>query len=170
MILRLQKPLPVPPSGGDLPGITIRPFEPDDFDAWATLRDAALAGLVAGGRPWTREDFDREFAASRVWVAVTAAPLPRLVGTIALGRAGRPPDDYSTLQWLMVDPAFRRRGIGRALVAVVERAAWDLGERRLTLETHSNWRDAREFYGQLGYAPVERPAGPATDDPQRNNR
>lgn len=73
------------------------------------------------------------------------------IGAVALGRAGRPPHDRISLQWLMVAPMQRRRGIGRALIAVVEQAAWDAGERELSLETHADWRGALRLYEHCGY-------------------
>jgi ribosomal protein S18 acetylase RimI-like enzyme len=54
--------------------------------------------------------------------------------------------------WLMVDPDFRRRGIGRALLATLEASAWQSGERELVLETHADWSAAVRLYESFGYA------------------
>lgn len=156
-ILHLQKTLTqrsVPPT---LPGVTIRPLiRPGEVDGWLALRTVAFAGLVAAGRPWTPNDFEREFAASRVWLA-TLAPGESpgeespIIGAVALGRAGRPPHVRPSLQWLMVDPAHRLRGIGGVLIAVIEQTVWDAGERELGIETHADWRDAVRLYERCGY-------------------
>jgi GNAT superfamily N-acetyltransferase len=58
------------------------------------------------------------------------------------------------LHWLAVHPQWRRRGVGRRLVATLERAAWDAGYREIVAETHADWRAAAAFYERLGYRPV----------------
>jgi len=166
-ILHLRKRL-VGPSGGLPPaGVRIRPFGgPEDVAAWLALRVAAFQGGVAAGRPWTAEDFRREFlarpwwTAASIWLAeidgdVSDSP-PRIVGSVVLGRSGRPPADQASMQWLMVAPDHQRRGIGGALVAAVEDAAIDRGAVELVLETHADWREAVRLYERLGYAPVAR--------------
>lgn len=157
-IVRLQKTLIRRSEPEAVPGVTIRPFrDPEDLDAWLRLREAAFAGLVAAGRPWTPEDFRREFARSRLWAAVRQPADqtgPAVVGAVALGRVGRPPNDYPSLQWLMVAPGSRRCGVGRALIAVVEQTVWDADERELRLETHVDWSDAFRLYGRCGYAAI----------------
>jgi len=159
-ILHLKKSLAAPLADAFLPGITIRTFGlPRDVPAWLALRDEVFGRLVASGRPWTERDLEREFAGKSVWIAeandagrsIDAEPSDVVVGAIALGRCGRPPTDRPSLQWLMVAPAHRRRGIGQALIAVVERAAWDAGERELVLETHADWHDALRLYERCGY-------------------
>lgn len=129
--------------------------DPDDVAAWLALRTAAFADLTAGGRHWTASDFHREFVGKpwwspeRMWLA--RDPLGAIVGSVTLGRSGRPPHDEACVMWLMVDPAHRRHGIGSLLLATLERAAWDAGERRLTLETHSSWTDAVRLYERFGF-------------------
>lgn len=156
MILRFSHTLTQPP---DLPvpgGATIRTFRnPDDVAEWLALRQAAFARLVVAGRPWTRDDFRREFiakpwwSAERMWVATDEGGA--VAGAVTLGRSGRPPHDAPCVMWLMVDPRFRRRGIGRALLTTLERAVWEAGERTITLETHSSWGDAVRLYERCGY-------------------
>jgi ribosomal protein S18 acetylase RimI-like enzyme len=93
-----------------------------------------------------------------MWLAETMETAT-VVGSVTLGRSGRPPDDRACLAWLMVDPEYRRRGIGAALVRAVERAAMEQGETELVLETHADWREAVRLYERLGYVPLTRRDG-----------
>jgi GNAT superfamily N-acetyltransferase len=58
------------------------------------------------------------------------------------------------VHWLLVDPAWRRRGVGRLLMLHLELAAWHDGYREIELETHAGWGAAVAFYQSMGYAPV----------------
>jgi GNAT superfamily N-acetyltransferase len=77
-----------------------------------------------------------------------------VVGAVTLamreGAAGTVP----VVHWLLVDPAWRRRGVGRLLVSHLERAVWNDGRREIELETHAGWTAAVAFYHSIGYAPV----------------
>jgi GNAT superfamily N-acetyltransferase len=81
-----------------------------------------------------------------------------LVGSVMMaireGRAGSVP----VVHWLLVEPAWRRRGIGRLLLSHLERAAWDDGWREVQLETHAGWSAAVAFYHSMGYAPLREPS------------
>jgi ribosomal protein S18 acetylase RimI-like enzyme len=166
-ILQLRKRLERPTDPMIQPSeVRLRPFAgPGDIAAWLTLRAAAFAGAIAEGRPWTAEDFQREFLsrpwwrAESMWLAEAETEMPggtsAVVGSVVLGRSGRPPRDRACLQWLMVAPAYRRRGIGRALVARAEREALERGETEITLETHADWREAVRLYDRLGYVRSE---------------
>jgi ribosomal protein S18 acetylase RimI-like enzyme len=161
----MRKSLNSAPAGFAVPGVTIRPFNgagPDSGDAearaWLALREATFAGLVATGRSWTPDDFRREFTAKPWWkpermlLAVAAENGGEaIVGTVTLGRFGRPPDDHASVQWLMVRPEHRRRGIGKLLLATIERQAFAAGETMLTLETHAAWSDVVRLYRAAGY-------------------
>ena len=59
-----------------------------------------------------------------------------------------------------VHPATRRRGVGRALMAGLERRAGQLGIRRLHLDTARNQPEAMAFYRGLGYREVGRERRP----------
>jgi GNAT superfamily N-acetyltransferase len=96
-------------------------------------------------KPWWRTDC--------TWLAVdveTAAPVGAVTLALREGRVATIP----VLHWLLVDPVWRRRGIGRLLVSHLERAAWNDGWREIELETHAGWTSAVAFYQSIGYAPV----------------
>jgi GNAT superfamily N-acetyltransferase len=156
MILRFSKSLDVCPPEINPKSAAIRTFRgPEDVESWLVLKAVAFAGLTASGRAWTAEDFQREFVVKpwwspqRMWLATDDGGA--IVGSVTLGRSGRPPDDLPCVMWLMVDPQHRRRGVGRALLTTLERAVWEAGELRVTLETHSSWTDAARLYEQTGY-------------------
>lgn len=164
-ILHLRKRLIALPAAVELPDVTIRPFiatNPGsgdaDAQAWLELRETAFCGLVAGGRTWTAADFRREFLGKPWWspermlfAAAAGSGGEFILGSVTLGRSGRPPDDNASVQWLMVRPEHRRRGIGRLLLSTIERQAFAAGETSLTLETHAAWSDAVRLYRAAGY-------------------
>jgi ribosomal protein S18 acetylase RimI-like enzyme len=55
------------------------------------------------------------------------------------------------MNYLAVDPALRKRGLGRALVAHAERALLELGCPKLNLQVRSSNANVIEFYRRLGY-------------------
>lgn len=61
------------------------------------------------------------------------------------------PTPYAELTELIVDPRYRRRGVGRALVRHIEREAAAQGAASLTLMTAWRNGEAHAFYHALGY-------------------
>lgn len=87
-----------------------------------------------------------------------------LTGFIALQLAG--PDCDLTM--VAVDPAFRRGGTGRVLVAAGLAAAAARGVESVFLEVAETNQAARALYRACGFEPVGRRAGyypPLADDP-----
>ena len=136
-----------------------------DIFPFLELRHSAFARQRVGVRKWSREDFHSEFAGSWWWrpdhmwlaetldVASADSQQHPLVGSVTLAMRGQPGDARPVIHWLMVLPTYRRRGIGRLLIAHLERAAWDAGHRTIWLETHADWEAAAKFYDSLGYHP-----------------
>ena len=58
-----------------------------------------------------------------------------------------------------MDPAQRRRGVGRALIGWLEKIARAGGIVTIGLEVRADNREAREFYRSLGYAETARLPG-----------
>ena len=121
-------------------------------------------------KPWWRPD--------RTWVAI-AGDLRVARGPLQLAASGErsspaidPNDSQSIIgavtlalregsdtiipvvHWLLVDPSWQRRGIGRVLMSHLELAAWNDGHREVEFETHAKWLSAVAFYQSIGYAPV----------------
>jgi GNAT superfamily N-acetyltransferase len=146
------------------PGIHVRHLRvPGDVLAWLALRERAMAGQRPSIRSWTPGDFQREIVDKswwrdeRSWVAVadnTCDEIPVLAGAVTLALREGVAETVPVVHWLLVDPAWRRRGIGRLLMSHLERAAWEDGWREVELETHAGWAAAVEFYHSMGYAPV----------------
>ena len=64
--------------------------------------------------------------------------------------------DESDMMNLAVDPAFRRRGIARALVCALIEQLRKMGSRCLTLEVRSSNESAQALYACLGFECVGR--------------
>lgn len=131
------------------PGPTIRRATPADAPAIARL-NAALDDQRATPEQIAdhiahRADLETPFVAELDGAVVGLACL-RLLPTTC------DPIPYAELTELAVDPAHRRRGIGRALVRHVEAEARAGGAAELVLLTA--WRNTRAhaFYHALGYA------------------
>jgi GNAT superfamily N-acetyltransferase len=153
-IVHLSRRLSHEQTVGSLSGIAVRTFagEPD-ISVWLELRTMAFSGETPTVRPWTRTDFAAEFlkrpwwSPERMWFAVA----DKIVGSVALALRGHEQAAVPVIHWLMVAPECRRRGIGRMLMATAESACWQAGYRRISLETHTGWAAATEFYRVMGY-------------------
>lgn len=137
---------------------TIRPFDAADQ---APAKRLILAGLGkhVGAIDETRNpDLDDIAAAyaARGHLFVVAEVDGCVAGTGALV-AEEP--GIGRLVRMSVSPDFRRRGIGRALVAHLCDVARDRGDRRLVLETNDDWHDAIRLYRACGFAEVARANG-----------
>jgi GNAT superfamily N-acetyltransferase len=177
----LRKQLTCPPVIPVAAGISIHTFvDPEDIDAWLVLRERATADLAPAVRPWSHDDFMQEMTgqpwwrADWTWLATLNPKLAdelrlagparrssptvddhengaRLIGAVTLAIRGGRQMRVPVIHWLLVDPAYTRRGIGSLLVSLLERAAWDAGWREVGLETHAGWSAAVAFYHSLGY-------------------
>ena len=87
----------------------------------------------------------------------------QLAGTVQLHLATPPNQPHrAELAKLLVDPAFRRRGIGRALMRRAEQAARGVGRRLLTLDTRAG-EAGEALYRGLGWQEAGRIPGYALD-------
>lgn len=76
----------------------------------------------------------------------------RLAGTVQLEPAAMPNQPHrADVKKLLVHPDYRRRGVARALMAVLEAHAMAVGRRLLTLDTRTG-DVAEPLYASLGYA------------------
>lgn len=76
-----------------------------------------------------------------LWLA-TAGTLGECVGLVTLVTTAA----TASVGWLLVSPRWRRRGIGRALVATAAGAAARRGHGLLTADTRADWPEAMAFW------------------------
>ncbi len=128
--------------GGDLKTMVIRPLTIDDLGALVAL-EAANAPA-----PWSEGVFRNELAAeNRIYLAADESGVVGFAGMMLVA-------DEAHVTNLLVDPAWRRRGIGFDLMRSLIEAAVEAGARHLTLEVRSRNEAARALYARVGLAPV----------------
>jgi GNAT superfamily N-acetyltransferase len=125
------------PYGGDGPRFVVARAEAELVERYGFL-DAGERGLIAAM-------FDPPAGAFLVGRAGDAGPP---VGGVGL-RAGAPTTGEVRRLW--VDPAWRGRGLGRALMDALEHAAADLGHVTLQLATGDRQPEAVALYEATGW-------------------
>lgn len=163
-VIHFRKQLTGPPVAAVAPEFQVRQLSvPDDVPAWLALRERAMADQNPSIRSWSQADFQSEMVdkpwwrSDRSWVAMagdTSDGLPTIIGSVTLAMREGTASTVPVVHWLLVDPAWRRRGVGRLLMSHLERAAWETGWREVQLETHAGWSAAVAFYHSIGYAPL----------------
>jgi GNAT superfamily N-acetyltransferase len=160
-VVQMWKDLRTPGEIPSVEGVALRTYSgEDDINAWADLVTRAFARSQPGIAEWDERRFRAEFLdrlwwePARLWLAesVDDEGQHTLVGTVALGQRGaNGPAARPVVHWLAVSRECRGRGVGRLLMATLENASWDRGDRRIWLETHAGWSDALRLYEALGY-------------------
>jgi GNAT superfamily N-acetyltransferase len=153
-VVHLSRRLVRQPEVAAVPDVVVRTFaDEQDVVAWLELRKGAFSSQIPRVRAWTPADFAAEFfsrpwwSPDRMWFAEAG----QVVGSVALAFRGRGPTFMPVVHWLMVAPEWRRRGVGRQLIATLETACWQAGYREISLETHVDWNSAGAFYRAMGY-------------------
>jgi len=133
--------------------IDVRAARPGDEQALATLDRATWTTLTSPAPPPPEPDwsfFNEKVEIRDVLVAVVGG---EVAGYVRLGRATplAASDHVLMISGLAVDPAFQRRGVGRALMAAAAAEARGRGARRLTLRVLAPNTAARRLYEESGY-------------------
>jgi ribosomal protein S18 acetylase RimI-like enzyme len=122
----------------------IRPFDAPDEAAVVALWQRC--GLT---RPWNDPHKDiRRKRAVRPDLFLVVEVEGAIVGTVMVGYDGH----RGWINYLAVDPACQRRGIGRALMDEAERLLRAEGCPKINLQVRTANTDAIEFYRRVGYA------------------
>ncbi len=131
--------------------INIRDARDDDGDALIALIENCWADYPGCILDVERDNPElRGFAShysgkgGRAWIAECSG---EVVGSAAV----EPALHGAHIRILYVDPALRRRGLARRLVALVEEHAMKSGARRIDLWTDTRFTAAHGFYESLGY-------------------
>lgn len=128
--------------GGGVTTVMIRRLTLEDLET--------VVAMEAANRPapWTEGVFRDELAAeNRIYLAADEDGVVGWGGLMLVG-------DEAHVTNLLVDPEWRRRGIGLELMLALIEAAVSEGARHLTLEVRSKNEEARRLYARLGLAPV----------------
>lgn len=128
--------------GGGVTTVMIRRLTLEDLET--------VVAMEAANRPapWTEGVFRDELAAeNRIYLAADEDGVVGWGGLMLVG-------DEAHVTNLLVDPEWRRRGIGLELMLALIEAAVSDGARHLTLEVRSKNEEARRLYARLGLAPV----------------
>ena len=94
--------------------------------------------------PYKDIKFAREGKTSTVLVGIVEE---RIVATVMVGHDGH----RGVLYYLAVDPAFQKRGFGRAAVAAAETWLRERGVWKINLMVRSENEKAGHFYERMGY-------------------
>jgi ribosomal-protein-alanine N-acetyltransferase len=122
---------------------TVERLDPDrDLDAVAIVDDESFV------KPWTRAMYVADLARADVsFIHVLRGPASGLVGVCSAWIVG----DELHINNIAIRPAWRGRGLGRALVTAVLRNAAGRGVRRATLEVRRSNTVAQQLYHSLGF-------------------
>jgi len=125
-------------------GVRIRPFQPADSDAIIALWEAA--GLT---RPWNDpvQDIARKATVQPELFVVAEDESGRILGSVMAGYDGH----RGWMNFLATQPDARGLGIGRDLVAYVEKELHERGCPKVSLQVRAGNAQVVDFYRRLGY-------------------
>jgi ribosomal protein S18 acetylase RimI-like enzyme len=139
-----------PPPAEAPHGIDVAPFRPEDLpDLYAAIDDAFESDwrFASGLEDFRVKWLGRERARPDLWLV--AREEDTVAG--ALVAEWKRNGDLGWIEWIGVRPAWRRRGVGRALLVGALRRFHDLGERRVGLGVDAaNPTGATRLYEALG--------------------
>jgi len=125
------------------PGLRVRSYRPSDYPQVADLWRAVWSELGSNDTPEALQDK----AAHDRGPFLVAELEGCIVGTAMASWDGR----WAWISRVAVHPGYQRRGIGRELMAEVERRLAALGAQRAYLITGAESQGATRFYRSLGY-------------------
>ena len=135
-------------------------------DRLATVRELFIEYAQAIAVDLCFQDFERELTELPGRYAPPAGSLllaldgANAAGCVALRNIG---DGICEMKRLYVRPAFRGKGLGRALASDIIAAAKQIGYERMRLDTLSSMKEAIALYQSLGFRRI----APYYDNPNR---
>lgn len=137
--------------------MTIREIVETDRDDWVRLRESLWPGSLPEHDSETREYFrDR----ARTPIVFVAEMERRVVGFLEMDFRKYAPGCRSSpvpfIEGWFVDSDYRRRGIGRALVAAAEARARAMGYQEIASDADLDNTDGIAAHRALGYEEIER--------------
>jgi len=125
--------------------MTIRPYHPNDEAALVALW---LACELVKPQNDPGKDIARKLRVNPEWFLVGEIG-GRVVAAVMAGYEGH----RGWINYLAVDPAHRRAGLGRAMMAEAERLLRAAGCPKINLQVRTSNRDVIAFYQRIGFAP-----------------
>ena len=138
-------------------GITVREASPDDFAPLLQLLDqmdeSMYHGRTHAGDSDLRALYDAILADpdQRLLVAEGGGRLVGSAHLMVLRHFGRALSRSAVLEGVVVEPAYRRGGVGAALMRAAAGAARDAGCYKLALSSNLAREGAHRFYSRLGW-------------------
>ena len=136
---------------------TVREATADDFEALVRLLEGMDESMY-GGRGHAAERDVRSLyegiladADQRLLVAEDGGRLVGSAHLMVLRHFGRSLSRSGVVEGVVVDPAYRRAGVGAALMRAVAEAARRAGCYKLALTSNLARADAHRFYSRLGW-------------------
>ena len=144
--------------GDDTPAsMTIREIRDSDQPDWVRLREALWPGSLSDHDEETRKYFALRSTALLVFVAEAEG---RIVGFLELDFRPYAPGCSSSpvpfLEGWYVEPAWQRRGIGRALVEAAEARAREMGYMEIASDAEMDNAHGIAAHRGVGFEEVER--------------
>ncbi|MCS7087793.1 MAG: GNAT family N-acetyltransferase [Thermoflexales bacterium] len=128
----------------------VREITPDDIPALLDLDTQAF------NPPWRLGSADLQRLLSRALLALLVEAEGKVAGYLcALDQSG---GESAHIVRLAVSPAYRRQGIGTALLLEAERLLAQHGAQSVSLNTMESNQPARQLYSALGFKPMRTPA------------
>ena len=140
-----------------MPLITVREAEADDFAALLCLLDQMDESMYRGRGHADEDDIHALYEAiladrdQRLLVAEDGGQLVGSAHVTVLGHIGRSLSRSAVVEAVVVDPAYRRKGVGAALMRAAAEAAREAGCYKLTLTSNLARTGAHRFYSRLGW-------------------
>lgn len=140
-----------------MPLITVREAGAADFAALLRLLDQMYEGMYRGREHAHEGDIRALYDASladrdqRVLVAEDGGRLVGSAHVMVLRHIGRSLPRSAVVEGVVVDPAYRRKGVGAALMRMAADVAREAGCYKLALTSNLARTGAHRFYSRLGW-------------------